>query len=174
MTHHPADARPSCMVAALDTLRAAQKLKLEPNSKTRVREKLPELYWSLMLEAAIYADLARADYATGIAAGTHVTQRDEQVRENRERFAEAVKHRARRGAPSYSAATRPAEPINDGDCVRVTRGDWADRCGVVAKVYADNNPPIVDVVLFRLSQDKPSVDITVLPADLELIYGADK
>ena len=88
MTTHPADARPSCMVAALDNIRAAQKLKLEPGTKNRVREPLPELYWSLMAEAAIYAELARADVSVGFAAGAHLVQRDERIREQKRLFAD--------------------------------------------------------------------------------------
>ena len=93
MTTHPADARPSCMVAALDNIRAAQKLKLEPGTKNRVREPLPELYWSLMAEAAIYAELARAEVSVGFAAGEHLVQRDERVREQKRLFADRVAQR---------------------------------------------------------------------------------
>ena len=93
MTTHPADARPSCMVAALDNIRAAQKLKLEPGTKNKAREQLPELYWSLMAEAAIYAELARADVSVGFAAGAHLVQRDERIREQKRLFADRAAQR---------------------------------------------------------------------------------
>ncbi len=57
-TTDPTDARASAWICAFDTIRAAQKLKL--NKHKRAVEQLPELYWSLMAEAAIFADLGRA------------------------------------------------------------------------------------------------------------------
>lgn len=194
MTHHPADARPSCMVAALDTIRAAQKLKLEPGTKNQAREQLPELYWSLMAEAAIYAELARADVNVGLIAGGHLAARDERIRENLQRFKAPTEKgkpnptgstAAGHGIPTYAGAAHrhphraaadaytytdkaPASPTIPV-VVRVTRGDWAGRTGTVSKVYRDNQPRLVDVALDVLSLTEQPVTITVLPEDVEFV-----
>lgn len=188
MTHHPADARPAFMVAARDRIEAAQQLKLEPGSKTRVRETLPDLYWSLIAEAAIYADLARADYATGLTAGVHLTEREARIEGARDRAREAVKRAGRPRVSSLdgttevdhaghgcsfdrTAASRNVDdaPFAEGDDVRLIRGDWAGRAGVVAQVYPNNEPPIVDVELLLHYGEVTPKRIAVLPVDLELI-----
>lgn len=89
MTDHlpPPDLRVSAFVGAWERIEAAQKLKVD--HKNRVREPLPELYWATLAEAAILADLARADQTTGFFAGGHLTQRDERIRQNRRDFEQA-------------------------------------------------------------------------------------
>lgn len=121
MTTHPADARPSCMVAALDNIRAAQKLKLEPGTKNKAREQLPELYWSLMAEAAIYAELARADVSVGFAAGEHLVQRDERIREQKRLFADraAQRHPHRAAADAHEAVTDAHRAVADAHAAAV-------------------------------------------------------
>lgn len=118
MTDHPTDGRPSCMVAALDTIRAAQKLKLQPGSKGKVREKLPELYWSLIAEAAIYAELAKAPTEVGIAAGSHMTTRDKQKRISRNKWERACEAELLHRVPRSKAEAEGASmiPVNhDGN-----------------------------------------------------------
>lgn len=128
-TTHPADARPSCMVAALDNIRAAQKLKLEPGTKNRVREPLPELYWSLMAEAAIYAELARADVSVGFAAGAHLVQRDERIREQKRLFADraAQRHPHRAAADAMTDGAEAGHGIPTFDNGDKGRTGWPAR-----------------------------------------------
>ncbi len=172
-TTDPTDARASAWICAFDTIRAAQKLKL--NKHKRAVEQLPELYWSLMAEAAIFADLARADFQTGLAAGTHLVARDARIRENRDRMSRVVaeakaaqRHPHRAAADAFQSRTSAldgttetdhaghrcsfdrnasAVPIGAIHVVRVMRGDWAGRTGSVIAVYQDNEPPMVDVAL---------------------------
>lgn len=163
MTTHPADARPSCMVAALDNIRAAQKLKLEPGTKNRVREPLPELYWSLMAEAAIYAELARADVSVGLVAGEHLVQRDERVREQKRLFAD----RAAQRHPHRAAAD--AATIAVGRRVRVTdrMSDYHDRIGIVTSLKTANP----DDVVVNLEADRGRVagPVAFKPSALKLV-----
>lgn len=133
MTDYLSDARPACMVAALDTLRAAQKLKLEPGSKTRAVEHLPELYWALVAEAAIYAELAKADAPTGIAAGSHMERRHDRIRENRRRAGDIVKRASERAEAKCSA---PFASFTVGRRVRVIERQnfYHGRMGVIRAV----------------------------------------
>lgn len=183
MTDHlpPADARASAWVAAYDTLRAAQKLKIDPETGCH-RDTLPDAYWALLAEAAIYADLGRADQTTGFLAGGHLTQRDERIRKNRHDFervfgnatakatAKVVDAEERLAKARRDAVTRK---FTEGQRVYVKRGDWAGRYGQVYAVHPDNEPVMVDVELDppgRPDDPNEPVMICVPPADLDFVF----
>lgn len=185
MTDYPIDARPSCMVAALDTLRAAQKLKLEPGKNGRVREHLPELYWSLMTEAAIYAELAKAPDVVGIAAGSHMTARDEGIRERRTRIRRDVQAKLNevrnRGGKHPNTAADPFEAANGGAYpVRVIvtnpNSTHRDRTGIILqnRLSADREPSyLVSMLPGTTDQDGPreAEHVWFDRSELDLVVG---
>lgn len=70
MTDIP-DARVAAWTCAWNSLIAAGKLRQPPKDAQRLRvapEPLPEMYWAAVAEAAIFADLARADLDVGQTA----------------------------------------------------------------------------------------------------------
>lgn len=63
----PPDARVAAWTCAWESIQAAQKLR-QPREDRGPRvapEPLPDRYWAAVAEAAVYADLARADLPTG-------------------------------------------------------------------------------------------------------------
>jgi hypothetical protein len=66
MTENP-DARIAAWLHAWDTIRFAQELRQSPKDLgPRVApDPLPELYWAAVAEAAVFAEMARADMPTG-------------------------------------------------------------------------------------------------------------
>lgn len=161
MTHQtpPADARSSAWIGAHERLTAAQKLKVD--AKNRVVEPLPEIYWATLAEAAILADLARADQTTGLGAGGYLVARDGRIETRRSRIRDGIRAAAKRH--------QPADPPF-ADCMRVTvtGGDYAGRRGTITKTYPSNEPPLVDVALDLRDQSDQPVAICALPCDLEL------
>lgn len=77
MTETP-DARVAAWTCAWDAIRAAQELRQPPRQPRPLAEQslepepLPELYWAAIAEAAVYAELARADLPTGQQAFTMI------------------------------------------------------------------------------------------------------
>lgn len=172
--HQPVDARAGAWIGAMDRIDVAQKLKMDPDSKTRVADPLPELYWATLAEAAILAELAAAPGPVGYVAGGHLADRADRAEEHRRMLAAAI--------AKHSKATQPPMPDNReqfaataagrltaGDHVRVLRGDWAGRTGSVIAVYQHNDPPVIDVRLDRTEPAQAWATICVLPADVELI-----
>ncbi|ABE67307.1 hypothetical protein SEA_PINKYOSHI_49 [Mycobacterium phage PinkYoshi] len=78
-TPQPADARASAWIGAHERIVAAQKLKVD--HKKRVVDPLPELYWATLAEAAVLAELARADQTTGLHAGGYLVDQQERIEE---------------------------------------------------------------------------------------------
>lgn len=164
------DDRAAAYVGAREAIKAAQKLKVD--RKNRVVEPLPELYWALLAEAAVLADLARADMNVGLLAGGYLVDQQRRIEENRARFAQVAKAAAEQRHPHRAAADAAvAATFAVGMRVRMTTGDWAGLNGTITAAYLRNEPPMLDVQLDlppdALFDDKPTT-ITVRVADIEL------
>lgn len=87
------DGRVCAWMSAWKCLQQAQILKTEPKTEPgqhTVRDPLPELYWSTLAEAQIYADLAKAPDLVGLAAGDWLVEEQEQEQERRRMTAEQL------------------------------------------------------------------------------------
>ena len=161
----PADARASAWIGAHERIAAAQKLKLEPGSKSRLADPLPEIYWATLAEADVLARLATADQTTGFVAGGYlVGQNDRIVANRRAGTAGAALARERADREAKHRAPRPTIGELIDRRVTVTRGDYAGRVGTVIRSYPNERPPRLVVVLHD-----PVEQVDVLPADVELV-----
>lgn len=68
------DARYIAWFAAEQRLKVAHDLTQDEDG--RVRTPLPEYYWAMIAEAAVFADLARCTMDVGLAVGTYREERD--------------------------------------------------------------------------------------------------
>ena len=66
MTEVP-DARVAAWTCAWTAMQAAGEIRSQV-TKERGDEPLPDIYWASVAEAAVFADLARADMSTGVTA----------------------------------------------------------------------------------------------------------
>lgn len=122
------DLRANAWMGAWDRIESAQKLKAHLTKTARKRvapEALPEIYWSMMVEAQILADLARADQDTGNDVGAIIVARDQRARAERERF------EALFGAAQERTATKhdPEPTFAAGQRVRMVSGPLASFYG---------------------------------------------
>ncbi|QOC58873.1 hypothetical protein SEA_JOLENE_49 [Mycobacterium phage Jolene] len=169
-TPQPADARASAWIGAHERIVVAQKLKVD--HKKRVVDPLPELYWATLAEAAVLAELARADQTTGLHAGGYLVDQQERIEEfgrlvARSREARRHPHRA---AGDELVAEHQDQPLA-GRRVMVTRGEWGGRFGQVYATHLDNDPPMLDVELDppgRPDDPNEPVMICVPTADVAL------
>lgn len=68
------DARYIAWLASEDRLRVASEISRDKEGK--VRTPLPEYYWALLLEAKVFADLARVGAETGFIVGDELERRE--------------------------------------------------------------------------------------------------
>ncbi|AEL98520.1 hypothetical protein CL64_gp48 [Mycobacterium phage Liefie] len=100
-TPQPADARASAWIGAHERIVAAQKLKVD--HKKRVVDPLPELYWATLAEAAVLAELARADQTTGLHAGRYLVDQQQRIEKWRLVHEAAARSRDARRHPHRAA-----------------------------------------------------------------------
>lgn len=161
------DGRVAAWICAWNAIQDAQKLKQPPKGPRVQPEPLPESYWSAMTEAAILANLACADTATGLAAGTMINAVETAKQAALDMIGDLL------GTMKAQRAERPPRQpsFTEGQNVLVTRGDWAGRYGQVYDTHLDNEPPMLDIELDppgRPSDPSEPVQITVLTTDVEL------
>lgn len=78
MTEIPGDGRVAAFVCAWNALQSAGDIRNQV-AKQQQRQRredapLPDVYWAAVAEAAVFADLARVDMPTGIAACALISQ----------------------------------------------------------------------------------------------------
>jgi hypothetical protein len=93
------DGRVGAWIQAWQRLEAMQKLKKD--HKGRAVQPLPEWYWSLIAEAQICADLAKASEVVGCAAGAVLEEQYSQEQEAKVRIEEMLA-RCRAGSKEAS------------------------------------------------------------------------
>ncbi|QDF19779.1 hypothetical protein QEH38_gp47 [Mycobacterium phage LilSpotty] len=132
-TPQPVDARASAWIGAHERIAAAQKLKVD--GEHRVVDPLPELYWATLAEAAVLAELARADQTVGLHAGGYPVDQQERIEESRSSVRRLVHEAAARSRdarhPHRAAGDElVGEDQGDGNVPTPTtepRRDWC--CG---------------------------------------------
>lgn len=100
MTDQIYDDRARAYVGAREALEAANQVKARwrsvtydgtPESEARLGDALPADYWSLIAEAAVLAQLARAEAGVGMLAGNYLVDRAERLdRKKRRQLREGV------------------------------------------------------------------------------------
>ena len=112
-------------------------------------EPLPPEYWALIAEAAVLAQLARADAAVGFLAGNVVVaEAQKAVRWKHRRIRQDVQARIQ---ASRERAERPTTvpPWRSGHTVKLIEGDWKGRTGQVLETHlSENEPTMLTVQLF--------------------------
>lgn len=68
MTEIPGDGRVAAFVCAWNALQSAGDIRNQVAERQGGDAPLPDVYWAAVAEAAVFADLARADMHTGITA----------------------------------------------------------------------------------------------------------
>lgn len=94
-----ADGRSAAWISAWKLLEAAHKVKSHIGIGQVSAAPLPELYWSLVAEAQVYSDLAKATESVGFLAGEWFQAEHEQELESR-RMTESVISRLRDKEPN--------------------------------------------------------------------------
>lgn len=166
MTDQIYDDRAAAYVGAREALKAANQIKSRYRStvydgtpESEIVDGLPADYWSLMAEAGVLAQLARADVSVGLLAGNYLVDQNERIHRNKrrrydERVHATIQEAAKRAADvtthDHHVGTEP--PFHQGHRVRVFRGEHTGRAG--------------EIVETRLSQDEPGeADVLLEPDD---------
>ncbi|OAN41143.1 hypothetical protein [Mycolicibacterium iranicum] len=87
MTNQIFDDRAAAYVGARERLKAAESLKVTERGELKcgLADPLPPLYWGLLAEAQILAELASADSSVGLIAGNYLLDQEERIERNRGR-----------------------------------------------------------------------------------------
>lgn len=184
MTDQIFDDRASAYVGAREALKAATAIKVQArrdeltDSGGMAPAELGDEYWSLIAEAAVLSNLARADAAVGYLAGNYTVDQAKRIERNkRQRIREDVHARIQASREAAEAVTTHDHavgppPFAQGHTVKLTAGEYAGRLGRVYETRLTEGEPVA--VLVELAPpgrpDDPSepITLTVTPDDLEL------
>lgn len=180
MTDQIFDDRAGAYVGAREALKAANQIKVQtqraatvdPEDGQIVVDELGDEYWSLIAEAAVLSNLARADATVGFLAGNYLVDQQKRIKRNRQSdlYAQARSFRERiKDADEPPRFAGP--PWAEGQHVRLNAGDYAGRTGRIYETHLDSELPTVDVELDPPGRpDDPAEPIlaTVRANDVEL------
>lgn len=171
MTDQIWDDRASAYVGAREALKAAQRIKVQarrdaiadPENGGFHPIELSDEYWSLLDEASILAQLARADISVGLLAGNYLVDQEQRIRRNRNKQRRDDVHARLNAARDRAEAVTTHDhavdgaPFTNGHHVIVTRaGDYQHRTGyILQNAFTEGEVPRYEIALAPTGDSPP-------------------